>query len=180
MSAKAATSVCLADQATNIFILGKGFRQFHHAQENECFSCSLIPEIMGSNRYPPWSIYTTIYLWKGTTGEEISGGVKRGREINQQLNYRVHSSSSLQIKTYRDVVIHQQLNCQVEGTGWSTSHPPPGLRGGSTEIGRTIPSRVELADLKFWWGRKTSGSCIEEYIPFPTDSALFWNNKSCL
>ena len=61
MSAKAATSVCLADQAKNLFILGKGFRQFHHAQENECFSCSLIPEIMGSNRYPPWSIYTTIY-----------------------------------------------------------------------------------------------------------------------
>ena len=47
----------------------------------------------------------------------MSSGVKRGKEINQQLNYQVHSSSSLQIQTYSDVDIHQQLNCQVDGKG---------------------------------------------------------------
>ena len=49
-SAKAVTSVCLADQATNLFILAKGFRQLHDVQEDVYFSLSLIHKIMGSNR----------------------------------------------------------------------------------------------------------------------------------
>ena len=47
----------------------------------------------------------------------MSGGVKRGKETNQILNYLVHSYSRLQIQTYINVVIHQKFNCRVDGTG---------------------------------------------------------------
>ena len=77
---------------------------------------------------------------------------KGGREINQRLNYCVHYSSRLRIQTYSYVVIHQRLNCRLYGVKWNTSCPLPGLRGVSVEIGRTLPSRVEFADLKIWGG----------------------------
>ena len=48
-SYKATTSVRFADHATNLFIFGKEFRQFHNAQEDVSFSCYLTPEGMGSN-----------------------------------------------------------------------------------------------------------------------------------
>ena len=60
-------------------------------------------------------IWTFPFEWEPLTTK--CRVVKGGREIYQQLNYWVNSSPSLQIQTYRNVFIHQKLNCQVGGAG---------------------------------------------------------------